>query len=164
MVSATLRDLVNDRLALEELLDDPEIPEQAIYDTLEALDATLGDKMDGAAKILRHWSQSEDAINEEVKRLRNRAKMFHNRQTRLKGYLIYQLSRLNNPKVETALHTIAKRAGQQVVVVDDLDALPAEYVEVTHTARKAEIKTALRNGEEVPGAHLERGADFVVVR
>ena len=39
-----------------QMLLDPEIPEEAVLDSLEAIEATMDDKADGYAKIIRSFS------------------------------------------------------------------------------------------------------------
>lgn len=164
MVKKTLRDLVHEHLELEELLDDPEIPDEAIRDTLEATEGLMADKIDAIGKLIRHWSSLDEGLKDEIQRLQGRRRMFANRVGRLKGYLLYALGRLNEPRVETGMFTVRVQRGQEVAVIDDLELIPAELVEVAVEPRKAEIKAQLKAGSTVPGAHLERGADYVVIR
>jgi hypothetical protein len=155
----TLRDLISQKLDVEGFEDiDPEV----LADTLEGIEGTLTEKVDAIAGLLGLWKRHEEGIAAEIKRLQSRKSVFANRQKRLKEYLAFQLGRLNEPKIETDLHTAALRKGQLAVVIDDEEALPEECIKVTRTPDKAAIKQALKGGE-LQGAHLQRGPDYVVL-
>ena len=54
---------------LYELMEDPDIDEETIRDTMEAIDAALEDKADGYAKVMTQLEADADAIRKEVQRL-----------------------------------------------------------------------------------------------
>lgn len=164
MVKDKLRELVDGMVELEALLDDPDIPDEAIIDTLEGQSGVLADKLNDTGKLIAHWSDWSKSVTAEAKRCQDRKRVLENRVRRLKGYIAYQLQRLNEPRVETDLYTFRMQRGHDVVVIEDTEQLPAEYVEVSYTPKKAEIKAALRRGEEIPGARLEQNPDFLVIR
>ena len=156
----TLRDLISARLDVEGIED---VPDEVIGDTLESIDGTLADKIDAIAGLLNTWKRHEAGIAEEIRRLQDRKATFGNRTRRLKEYLLFQLRRLNNPKLETDLHTVSIRKGVESVCVDDQDLLPPDFIKIERSVRKAELKAALKEGP-VDGAHLERGPEYVVVK
>jgi len=155
----TLRDLIGQKLDVEDFDD---MPEEVLRDTLEGIEGSLGEKIDAIAGLLTSWSQHEDVIAAEIKRLQSRKTTFANRKTRLKDYLAFQLGRLNQPKLETDLHTVSLRKGQQRVVIDDGELPDDLLVFKDPTPDKKAIKQALDDGRDIP-AHLERGDPYVVV-
>lgn len=157
----TLRDLVTQLLDVEEM--EGEVDDQTLHDTLDGIEGTMGGKIDAIAGLCASWAQREDVIAEEIRRLQKRKRAFQGRRERLKGYLAYQLGRLNKPSFETDLHTVSLRKGRVSVVVDDVDALPAEYQQVKVEADKNKLKAALAE-DAVEGAHLETGDPYVVIR
>ena len=157
----TLKELISQLLDVEGM--DGELDDETIRDTLDGIEGTLSVKIDAIAGLMSSWSQTEDVIAAEIRRLQNRKRMFGNRRDRLKEYLRYQLSRLNQSTVETDLHTVFLRKGAMRVVVDDLEALPEDYQRVTVEADKSGLKSALKDAD-IPGAHLERGPDYVVIK
>lgn len=56
--------------------------------------------------------------------------------------------------------------GRIKTVVADETLLPYEFTDIVEVIKpkSAAIKAALEAGEEVPGAHLERGEDYVMIR
>jgi len=158
----TLRDLIGQKLDVEDFDD---MPEEVLRDTLEGIEGSLGEKIDAIAGLLTSWSQHEDVIAAEIKRLQSRKTTFANRKTRLKDYLAFQLGRLNQPKLETDLHTVSLRKGQQRVVIDADSVFELGdnlLVYKDPTPNKKAIKLALDDGQDIP-AHLERGDPYVVV-
>jgi CxxC motif-containing protein len=156
----TLKQIVIDRLNVEGLED---VPDEVIRDTLESIDGTLAEKIDAIAGLLNAWQRHEEGIAEEIKRLQNRKAVFGNRSKRLREYLLFQMKRLNNPKVETDLHTVSVRGGIDHVVIDNEELIPETYFKVVRMLNKTKLKAALKEGQVV-GAHLEKGEDFVVVK
>ncbi len=158
---STLRDIISGRLDVEGMED---MPDEVIRDTLESIDGTLADKADAIAGLLLDWKRREEAIGEEIKRLQARKSVVANDQKRLKTYLQWQLGRLNEPKIETDLHTVSLRKGQMSVVIDDPEGLPDDCLVYSEPKpNKKAIKEALEDGRDIP-ARLERGASYVVVK
>ena len=62
---ASLYQLTGDYLELLNMLEDEEIDEQVILDTLEGLDGEIEIKADNYAKLIRHIESNNDAINKE---------------------------------------------------------------------------------------------------
>lgn len=156
---ATLRDLISQKLDVEGFED---IDEETLRDTLEGIDGTLSEKVDAIASLLTHWGQMESVVSAEIKRLQERKSVLANRKTRLKDYLAFQLGRLNQPKIETDLHTVSLRKGAERVVIDG--ELPDDLLIFSEpTPDKRAIKEALKDGREI-AAHLERGPDYAVVK
>ena len=70
-------------------------------------------------------------------------------------------------KISCPLFTITNVIGREVVVVDDVDEIPDDYMElppVTAKADKKAIMTALKAGEEVPGVHIERNKSSIRIK
>jgi len=66
--------------------------------------------------------------------------------------------------VVTPTATFSVSAGRQSVIVDDIDKLPQGFTKIEKIARATEIKKALEAGDNIDGAHLERGPDYLTIR
>ena len=158
----TLYDISQEYLELSSLLDSED--DEAVRNTLELVEHNLGEKVDNICGLLIDWSDTEDTIAAEIKRLQDRKKVYANRRQRLKNYLKFELERLNKPSLETDLHTVSVRKGSESVVVDDIDLIPDKYVKVVRTADKAALKKAGTGRPILAGWHLERGDSYVVIK
>ncbi|MBZ9873118.1 siphovirus Gp157 family protein [Mesorhizobium sp. BR1-1-9] len=60
--------------------------------------------------------------------------------------------------------TLSLTKARQTVGIEDLEALPQGYFRTTRQADKAAIKSALEQGEEIPGAFLVTGDTGLTIR
>lgn len=154
-----LYEIANDYLALMQAIEDEEIPEEAIADTLEAITGEIESKADNIACLLKNISAEMAAIREEEKRLAERRKAKENTHERLKQYLSDVLQRTGINKVETARNSISFRKSEAVEVDESFIAWATEHRDDLvkfgePTADKTAIKKALKDGAEIVGAKL----------
>lgn len=159
---STLYEITDEYLSILPLLDDPDIPAEAIEDALEQIRTSLGDKIDNCVAMIDEWKSTEKVLQDEIDRLRGRKTMFGNRRERLRAYLKSNLKKFNKPRLETERHTVQVRKGGPVVKTNDH--LPDEWYRVVREPDKARIKTALLAGEEISGAWLETGSETLMIR
>ena len=154
-----LYEIANDYLTLVQAIENEEIPEEAIADTLEAITAELEVKADNIACLLKTLNAEAFAIREEEKRLAERRKAKERVAERLKQYLSDTLQRASIDKVETARNKISFRKSESVEVDDEAFikwalAFRDDLLIYTATANKTEIKKAIKDGYEIVGAEL----------
>jgi hypothetical protein len=155
-----LYELANDYLALLDAIDNDEIPEEAIADTLESITACIEDKADSIACLLKSLDADCIAIKAEETRLAERRKAKEKAHERIKQYLSETLQRAGLDKIETARNKITFRKSESVEVDE------AAFIEwaqknrddlLTYSApkvNKTEVKKALKDGAEIVGAEL----------
>lgn len=143
-----------------ERVDEGDIPEEAIADTLESITMDIEEKADNIACVLKSLDAEITAIEEEAKKLNERAKAKAKAYDRVKEYLAENLQRVGMDKLETARNKITFRKSESVEV-DETAFL--EWAEkgrddlLTYSAPKANktaIKKALKDGEAIPGAQI----------
>jgi len=156
-----LYEITNDYLALMEAVENGEIPEEALADTLEAITTSIEDKADNMACMLKNLDAEIVAIKAEEDRLKERRKVKENAYERIKQYLSDSLQRAGLSKVETARNKITFRKSEKVVIEDELSfvswAMENREDLLTYSVPKANltaIKAALKSGAEVEGAEL----------
>ena len=154
-----LYEIANDYLALVQAVEDEEIPEEAISDTLEAIEGEIEVKADNIACLLKELDADCAAIRAEELKLAARRKAKERVYERIKQYLSAELLRVGAVKMETARNKISFRKSESVDVSDDFIAWAVDnradlltYAEPT--ANKTEIKKALKAGAEIVGATL----------
>jgi len=108
-----------------------------------------------------YWQQYEDAARAMRKSKEAAVK-------RLTEYLArcMQLAGVKSIKREDGLFSISLVAGRSSCQISDEKKLPYELVSVIEVIKPktAEIKDRLEKGEQVPGASLEYGPDYVMIR
>lgn len=156
-----LYEVAHDYLSLVEAIENEEIPEEAIADTLEAIEGEVEVKADNIACLLKEFAAEITAFKEEEAKLAKRRKVKERAYERLKTYLSDALLTVGIDKVETPRNKISFRRSEEVIVADiatftewalvhrdDLLNYPAP------TINKTNIKKAIKDGAEIVGAEI----------
>ena len=156
-----LYELTNEYLTFLDLIENDDIPEDVMRDTLEAIQGEIEVKADSIACILKSLEAEANAIREEEKRLAERRKKKENTYERLKNYLTNTLVAAGIGTVETSRNKISFRKSESVEI--DPDTFFAFVTKhnaddlLTYskpTASKTAIKDAINSGRVVEGARL----------
>ncbi len=150
--------------ALEDLADIEDLPEQAIADTLEGLQGEFEEKAISTGAYVRNLEAEASAIEEARKGMERRQRSLTRHAERLREYIKTHMERTGLPKLKNHYLTLRVQNNPPSVVVEDEDAIPAEYKrsETVTTLLRAEIGSALKAGHEVPGSHLQRSTRLVI--
>lgn len=138
----------------------------AVRDTMAAIEAEFNDKAIAVSNIILNFDSDVAAIDAEIERLEERKRLVTNRQKQIKDYLRENMEAAGITKITCPLFTITCAKGREVVVIDDENQIPDELMRVkTEIAPdKAAILKALKEGAEVPGAHIERGQSSIRIK
>lgn len=159
----TLYNLTKELNELHTMVLDGEATEDHLSDTMEMIEGEFQEKALNVAKFMRSLSPSVDAIDAEIKRLQDRKNAITNKSDWVKNYLLSNMEASGIKKIECDLFTITRVKPRDVVVVDDLDKLPDDYVSVKTSlaADKKALLKALKDGEEIEGAHIGQGESTI---
>ena len=155
-----LYELTNDYLALLDAIDNGEIPEEAIADTLEAITEEIESKADSIACVLKNLDADIIAIKAEEVRLAERRKAKEKSYERIKQYLSDTLQAAGLDKIETARNKITFRKSESVEIDEEAFIIWAQKNRddlLTYSApkvNKTEVKKLLKNGDSIVGAEL----------
>lgn len=141
------------------MLEDPEIPEEAVWDSIEGIEAVMDIKADSIAKILKAMDAEIDMIDAEIKRLRDRKSAKENRKNWLKGALENMMRTTGRLKFKTALFSfgIQKNGGKVPLVFTPGYDIPPEWLKPGDPDTDR-IRKHLESGIDLPFAKLgERG-------
>ena len=151
-------------------VENGDIPEEAIADTLEGIESSIDDKIDNIVSMIKSLAAEEAAIKAEEERLAQRRKSKANLQDRLKNYLSDMLIAMGKTEFENPRHKISFRKTPGKVVFDDEKAF-IEWAVVNAdnllnygkpTVDKTAIKTALADGVELEGVRIESGQSMTI--
>lgn len=143
-------------------VENGDVPEEAIADTLEAIEADIDEKIDNTACLLKVLEAEEKAIKEEEDRLAERRKVKANARERIKNYLTDMLLAMGKTEFETARNKISFRKTHGKVVLADEKAF-IEWASVNDdslltygkpTVNKTAIKLAIEGGKKINGAEI----------
>lgn len=156
----TLYELTSEYLDLLAMLEDPDVDEELINDTLEALGGELEVKADGYARVMRQMDADAKAIKAEEERLANRRKSLESRSAALKGRLQQMMEITGKVKFKTELFSFGIQKNPAAVVMDEqyIENIPECYLIVQEPKiDKQKIKEDLKAGLDLEGiAHLEQ--------
>lgn len=159
----SLYDIGNTYKELLEAIASGEIPEEAIADTLAAVDGDFTDKADNIACFIKSLLAEKQAIKAEIDVLNKRAEAKQHKADKLTDYL-YQMFKLSGKtKIETARNVMSIRKNPPRVEIDD-DAAFIRWAQAENkmnfitikdpVVNKTAVKEALKAGEQIPHAQL----------
>ncbi len=135
-----------------------------LADTLEGIEGEIQIKAENLMSVISNMKSDTDSIDAEIKRLQTRKKTIANRQDWLREYLRSNMEASGIDKITCPLFTITLRKPTQAVSVDDIDALPDEYIKTVRSADKVAIKRALKSDVDVPGCSLVDGKRGLMIK
>ena len=151
-----LYEISSDMRALEKLLDEGEIDQQTLNDTMEGVEMAFDEKAKAIGMVFRNMDGDIAALDTEIARLADRKKVIKNREASLKEYLKHNMQATGISKIEHPLFAIVLAKGRDVVEITDEESLPDEFVTVRTVvaADKRALLAALKKGDVVEGARL----------
>lgn len=132
-------------------LEDIELDEEAIKDTLESFDGVFEEKADSYAKIISALNDDVDNIDKEIKRLQSRKTTIQNNIYRMKNVLMMVMKEIGKTKFKTSLYSfsVARNGGVPPVnVLCDPKDLPQEFQIIDIKADKKKIAEYLNNNPQ----------------
>ena len=144
-----------------QVLEDPELPEDAVRDTLEGLEGEITVKATNVARFIANQEAFAKAVEEAAKAMAERAQRLRRRADGIRGYLVVQMQAAGIERVEAPEFTLAVRKNPPSVIVDSIGELPSEYMAPPPPPPepkpdKTAIAAAIKAGTHVPGARLEQ--------
>ena len=153
----------------QEILDcvDAETGEILDVEKLDALQMEREAKLEGVALWVKDMKAEAAAVKEEADKLTARRKALENRMESVKAWL---LQALNGEKLKTPRCKVYQMHSQRLKVADEAGLIsflktledPGRFVRYTEELRKDEIKKALKEDYEIPGASLEETESIVI--
>jgi hypothetical protein len=137
---------------------DPDVDEQALADTMEAIEGEIEVKADGYAKVMKTLDADVSAIKAEIARLTERKKHIEANVDRMKRSLETAMRLTGKTKFKTSLFSFNIAKNPASLKIDNPDRIPAEFLipqdpEINTTA----IKKELKEGAVFDWCHLEQG-------
>lgn len=139
---------------------DPETGEMTNLDQLDALQMAREDKLESIGIALKNARADVEALKAEKDNISKRIAQAQRVVDSIENYYAFALG---GEKFKTSKVSVSYRESDSVVI-DDLDRIPEKYikVETTFTPIKADIKKAIKGGQDIDGCHLEKKNNMIV--
>ena len=129
---------------------DPTTGEWLGREDLDRLDIEMAEKIESTLLFIKNTLATATALKTEADALSARAKSAHAKAENAKAYLAYQC---NGQEFSSSRASMKWRKSEQVEITSP-ELIPNEFTLTKTTINKAEIKKALKRGEEVQGAKI----------
>lgn len=166
MNSLALYTIADQYLADLQKLQEMDLDEQTLTDTLEAMSGDLELKATNVAMFVRNLEAGAEAIKAAEKAMADRRKALEGKAERIREYLLSNMLRTGITKIECPYFALSVRKNPPAVEVLDQAMIPDEYFDIPEppapTLNKNRLKEALKNGVEVQGAKLSVGQSLSI--
>lgn len=141
------------------LVDEPDMPNEIIDEILDAQSGEFAEKAWNVAAMVLQFDAEADMVRTAEKRMSARRKTLESRANWLRDYLLVQLIRTGTNELSSAEFVVKVCDNPPRTIIDDEDAIPDDFKEeeTVISIKKAELRSAMLDGEIIPGAHLEKG-------
>ena len=158
--------IAGDYAAAAAKLQDSDLPEEVIQDTLDGMAGELEEKCTNIGFVIRNLEAQSEAIKNAEKQMAERRKGIDAKVEHMKRYLLDNMKRTEKLKIESPYFTLSIAKNPASVKIDDESAIPQEYMRVIPAPPpapdKALISQAIKDGVQVPGVHLEQSERLVI--
>ena len=156
-----LFNLSRDFIELQNELDniDPEV----LQDTLDAIQASMDEKIDNTIGLIRSVEGDIDTVDKEIKRLQAVKKQKQTLTQKLKDYMQNALDYQQLQNYRTQTNYIYKRRNAPSVFITNEKLIDKSYfVEQAPKLDKKALKEDIQNGVDVHGAELRDSESLVI--
>ncbi|MFZ7905779.1 siphovirus Gp157 family protein [Staphylococcus hominis] len=158
----SLFDLSTDYQQLYDLIAEQE-DEQILKDTLASINDAIEDKADGYVAVIKTLEGDNKAIDEEIKRLRQRKTSNQNGVKRLKESLQEVMEQTGKEKFKTALNSYSISNNPPSLDITDESLIPKQfYIEQQPKLDKKELLKVVKDGLEIKGVELKQSRSLRV--
>jgi hypothetical protein len=163
---ANLYTLAIEFLEAANQLENMDLENDVVADTLEALQMPLEVKAENTIKYIKNLEAMAQARKDEAKRLTEQAAKDLKKAERLTNYLDDALKMLNQKQLTAGIFQLSFKKGSEVVQVDETQ-LPKEFWKVETVEKpfdKPTLKKYLKEGLEIPGVKVVRNPEKLVIK
>ena len=144
----------------EELAQRGDLDPTLLADTLDSIDDTWSDKANNIAKWIESLDADVEWLTKKKRSISDELTYRKNLRANLMTYLTSAIDDRGLKEVHTNDYILRPRNYKQRTVIDDEGKIPDEYrnyekYEGMFDVKKNDVYKALKDGKNVPGAHLE---------
>lgn len=144
----------------QQLADRDDLDPTVLVDTLDSINDAWNDKLNNIAKWCESLDSDIDFLTKKKRSISDELTYRKNLRSNLTTYLTSAIDDRGLKEVHTDDYILRPRNYKQRTVIDDEDKIPGEYrnyakYQGMYDIKKNDVYKALKDGKEVPGAHLE---------
>lgn len=152
-----LYELTQNYLNLQELLDNPDIPQEMIISALNEVNENIEDKMENTAKLIKSMEGDISGLKTEEDRLSKKRKILENRVKSLKTYIEDNMRTVNKKTIKGKFFNFNIQKNKPSVDIFNESLIPKEYwIEQAPIIDKKLLLFSLQAGEEIMGASIKQ--------
>tara|TARA_R100000808_G_scaffold164_1_gene1149 strand:+ start:706 stop:1203 length:498 start_codon:yes stop_codon:yes gene_type:complete len=155
---ASLYEMTKQFEELNSKIESGEIPEDAIGDTLDAMELTIKDKSNNVSAFILNQKSKVKEIKEAMQAMQKRMKSEQKKIEWLEKYLLDNMIKSGIQELECPQWKVKVGKNPPSVELHEeaVELLDEKYItqKVTRTPNKKEIKKAIQQGEKISGAAL----------
>lgn len=157
-MSIALYEMTAEFKAVAQKLEDLDLDDQTIADTLEGYSDDFENKVIAISSFIRNLEVSANAMKQAEAEMNDRRKSVERKIEGLKSYVLTNMKAIGKDKVECPLFKVSIRTNAPSVQVANEDAVPAKFVvmKTSTSIDKKALKEAIEAGEVVEGVSLVR--------
>lgn len=144
----------------QQLADRDDLDPTVLVDTLDSINDAWNDKLNNIAKWCESLDSDIDFLTKKKRSISDELTYRKNLRSNLMTYMTEAIDERGLKEVHTDDYILRPRNYKQRTVIDDEDKIPGEYrnyakYQGMYDIKKNDVYKALKDGKEVPGAHLE---------
>ena len=146
---------IND--VIKKVADKDDIDPETLKDTLDSLKLTRDDKLDGLAGLIERDSANIEFLTNKIKQLTEQKRHYENQKNNLQNYMTEVIDDAGIKELHTKHYILKPRNYRQKTIISDERKLPKVYIVTKEVSSidKRKLYQDMKDGQEVPGAHLE---------
>ena len=151
----------------QELADREDLDPTVLADTLDSIEDTWSDKANNIARWIESLDSDVDWLMKKKRSISDELSYRKNLRANLMTYLTSAIDDRGLKEVHTDDYILRPRNYKQRTVIDDESKIPNEYrnyekYQGMYDVKKNDVYKALKDGKDVPGAHLEPNRSTVI--
>lgn len=156
---------------IHDLADYRAVMTETLLDTLDAIDGEMADKLANCGAFVKQLSSEVDALEAEIKSLRNRSAAKKREIESFKTYIMACMDHADVKKVDQPLAKLTIRNNPESVSVANEKAF-IDWAQIMNRddllrysapdINKTAIKTALNDGQDIPGVQIVRTKSLLI--
>ena len=149
------------------LADREDLDPTVLADTLDSIEDTWNSKANNIARWIESLDSDVDWLTKKKRSISDELSYRKNLRANLMTYLTSAIDDRELKEVHTDDYILRPRNYKQRTVIDDEDKIPGEYrnyakYQGMYDIKKNDVYKALKDGKNVPGAHLEANRSTVI--
>lgn len=155
----------NEYQNLFELLGEDEADNEAVLQAIEKKDVEVKEKLKVTSYCVANLEALHAQIIRREKQIKKHRASVESKLLWLSNYLMKHMRECGEKEIVTDEFTMKLKVNPESTVIDDENLIPDIYLKATtkYSPVRTAIKEAIKGGELVPGAHLERTIKLVIL-